>query len=202
VAVELFWSALREAGLDARALAGRKLCAVGPATADALLARGLAPDVVPQRFVAEGLLEALGSRADVKGAEFLYIAAADARDALPAGLGKLGAVVDVVRAYRSIPDAEGARTAADALERGEVDYVAYASGGAVKAFVEAVGAAAAKGAAACIGPITAAAAREAGLTVGVESAMSTTAALADAIVADWASRRGTGVSTAEDGDDR
>ena len=37
VAVELFWSALRDAGLDARALAGRKLCAVGPATADALL---------------------------------------------------------------------------------------------------------------------------------------------------------------------
>jgi uroporphyrinogen-III synthase len=72
----------------------------------------------------------------------------------------------------------------------------------VKAFVDAVGAAAAKAAAACIGPITAAAAREAGLTVGVESATSTTAALAEAIVADWASRRGTAMSTAEDGDDR
>ena len=206
VAVDLFWSALREAGLDARALAGRKLCAVGPATADALLARGLAPDVVPQRFVAEGLLEALGSRDDVAGAEFLYIAAADARDALPAGLGKLGAVVDMVRAYRSIPDAAGARGAAEALERGEVDYVAYASGGAVKAFVDAVGAAAAKGAAACIGPITAAAAREAGLTVGVESATSTTAALAEAIVADWASRRAEGESARggvrEETDDR
>ena len=203
VAVELFWSALRDAGLDARALAGRKLCAVGPATADALLARGLAPDVVPQRFVAEGLLEALGSRDDVKGAEFLYIAAADARDALPAGLGGLGAVVDTVRAYRSIPDAEGARAAADALEREEVDYVAYASGGAVKAFVDAVGAAAAKGSAACIGPITAAAARDAGLTVAVESATSTTSALADAIVGDWAKRRGTaGDRDEEASDDR
>jgi len=201
VAVELLWSALREAGLDARALAGRKLCAVGPATADALLARGLAPDVVPQRFVAEGLLEALGSRDDVRNAEFLYIAAADARDALPAGLARLGAVVDTVRAYRSTPDAEGARAAADALERGEVDYVAYASGGAVKAFVDAVGATAAKGAAACIGPITAAAAREAGLAVVVESATSTTAALADAIVSDWATRRGRPRDT-EAGDDR
>ena len=200
VAVELFWGALRESGLDARALAGRKLCAVGPATADALLVRGLAPDVVPQRFVAEGLLEALGSRADVKGAEVLYIAAADARDALPAGLDRLGAIVDTVRAYRSIPDTEGARAAADALERGEVDYVAYASGGAVKAFVDAVGATALKGTAACIGPITAAAAREAGLTVGVESATSTTAALADAIVADWASRRG--MAQGEESDDR
>ncbi len=202
VAVELFWGALREAGMDARALAGRKLCAVGPATADALLARGLAPDVVPQRFVAEGLLEALGSRADVKGAAFLYIAAADARDALPAGLGKLGAAVETVRAYRSVPDAGGARAAAEALARGEVDYVAYASGGAVKAFVDAVGGAAAKGAAACIGPVTSAAARDLGLTVAVESATSTTAALAEAIVADWASRCRAAASTAEERDDR
>ena len=191
VAVELFWTALRQRGLDARAVAGRKVCAVGPATADALLARGLAPDVVPQRFVAEGLLDALGARDDVGGAEFLYVSAADARDALPAGLAKLRAVVDTVHAYRSIPDTDGARGAADALGRGEVDYVAYASGGAVKAFVAAVGGAAGKARAACIGPVTAEAARDAGLDVAVESATSTTAALAGAIVADWASRRTT-----------
>ena len=192
VAVELFWSALREGGLDARALAGQRVCAVGPATADALLARGLAPDVVPQRFVAEGLLEALGSRRDVRGAEFLYIAASDARDALPAGLGELGAMVDTVRAYRSIPDVDGARAAAEALARGEVDYVAFASGGAVKAFVDAVGALSTSAAAACIGPITSEAARRAGFTIAVESATSTTAALADAIVSDWAERHRSG----------
>ena len=188
VAVEMFWSVLREHGLDARAVAGRKICAVGPATADALAAHGLVPDVVPTRFVAEGLLDALGSRSDVDGSEFLYIAAADARDVLPAGLGRLGAVVDTVRAYRSMPDIEGARAAADALEAGGVDYVAYASGGAVKAFVDAVGSSAKQAGAACIGPITAEAAREAGLTVAVESSASTTAALADAIVGDWARR--------------
>ncbi|MFL5561361.1 MAG: uroporphyrinogen-III C-methyltransferase [Gemmatimonadaceae bacterium] len=191
VAVELFWTALRDYGLDARALAGRKLCAVGPATADAMLARGLACDVVPERFVAEGLLDALGTRGDVRNARFLYVAAVDARDVLTTGLARLGALVDSVAAYRSVPDADGARAAAGALERDEVDYVAYASGGAVKAFVDAVGAVAAKALAACIGPITAAAAREAGLTVAVESATSTTAALAEAIVADWAQRRET-----------
>jgi uroporphyrinogen-III synthase len=85
-----------------------------------------------------------------------------------------------------------------------VDYVAYASGGAVMAFIDAVGGVAAAAAAACIGPITAAAAREAGLVVRVESATSTTAALADAIVSDWAGR-GAGRrvrSTAEATDDR
>ena len=190
VAVDLFWGALRERGLDARALSGRKLCAVGPATAESLARRGLVPDVVPQRFVAEGLLEALGSRGDVHAREFLYIAAADARDVLPAGLAKLGAVVDTVRAYRSIPDVAGARGAADALAAGRVDYVAYASAGAVKAFIDAVGDVAKKAAAACIGPITAEAAREAGLTIAVESPTSTTAALADAMVSDWSERRG------------
>jgi len=160
----------------------------------------LACDVVPARFVAEGLLDALGRRDDVRGARFLHIAAADARDVLAAGLDRLGAVVDTIVAYRSVPDVDGARAAADALARGEVDYVAYASGGAVKAFVDAVGAVASKGAAACIGPITAAAARDAGLRVAVESATSTTAALADAIVADWGARGRR--ATTEASDDR
>ena len=188
VAVELTWEALRAAGLDARALAGRKLCAVGPATAEALLARGLVPDVVPERFVAEGLLEALGKRDDVRGARFLYVAAEGAREALPDGLAALGARVETIRVYRSAPDVEGARRAADALRAGEVDWVAYASAGAVKAFVDAVGDAARMAPAACIGPITADAARAAGLTVNVESATSTTAALADALAAAWRSR--------------
>ena len=69
-----------------------------------------------------------------------------------------------------------------------MDWVAYASAGAVKAFVDAVGDAARLAPAACIGPITAQAAREAGLEVGVESATSTTAALADALVEAWRSR--------------
>ena len=59
----------------------------------------------------------------------------------------------------------------------------------MKAFTDAVGDVAGKGAAACIGPVTAQAARDAGLRIAVESATSTTAALADAIVNDWARRR-------------
>ena len=54
---------LRDVGRDARALAGVKIAAVGPATADALLEHGLAVDVAPDRFVAEALLDALRDRA-------------------------------------------------------------------------------------------------------------------------------------------
>ena len=185
VSVELFWDALRASGRDARALAGARVCAVGPATAEALGARGIVPDVTPERFVAEGLLEALSARPDVREARVLHVAAEGARDVLRDGLVKLGARVETVHAYRSVPDPDGARVARDALADGEVDLVVYASAGAVRAFTDAVGSVAARAPAACIGPVTAAAARDAGLRVEVESAESTLPALVQSIVSVW-----------------
>ncbi|HEX2717944.1 MAG TPA: uroporphyrinogen-III C-methyltransferase [Gemmatimonadaceae bacterium] len=189
MAVELVWAALRSTGQDARALAGVKLCAVGPATAESLAAHGLHPDLVPERFVAEALVEALGKRYDMRGARVLYVAAEGARDALVDGLESLGADVAPLRAYRSVPNPEGAAAAREALERGEVDYVTYASAGAVRAFVEAVGDAARRAPAACIGPITAAAARDAGIDIAVQCADSTIPELVAAVEEAWRTRR-------------
>ena len=56
-AVAILWEQLLGAGRDARALAGMKIAAVGPATAGALLEHGIAVDLIPKRFVAEGLLD-------------------------------------------------------------------------------------------------------------------------------------------------
>ena len=53
---------LRDAGLDARALAGARVAAIGPGTAAALERHGITADIVPDRFVAEGLIEALSAR--------------------------------------------------------------------------------------------------------------------------------------------
>ncbi|MFL5575915.1 MAG: uroporphyrinogen-III C-methyltransferase [Gemmatimonadaceae bacterium] len=182
-AVTLFWEALRAEGRDARALAGVTVCAVGPATGEALLARGIAVDVVPRRFVAEGLLEALDGRGDLQAARVLYTTAQGARDVLPEGLAALGADVDVVRAYRSVPDAEGAATLRAALERGEVDLVTLTSASAVHAYVDAVGAAlAGRAPAASIGPITSEAARSAGLAVAAEAEESTIPGLVEAVL--------------------
>jgi uroporphyrinogen III methyltransferase/synthase len=188
-AVRLFWDALRRARKDARSLAGMKLCAVGPATADALMERGLAVDVVPERFVAEGVLEALGARDDVAGAKVLYVTARGARDVLPRGLASLGAVTDVMEAYRSVPDGAGAERVRQALEAGEVDAVTFTSASSVRAYAEAVGAAPARLApAVSIGPQTSAAATDAGLTVAGEAGEATLDALVAATVAACASR--------------
>jgi uroporphyrinogen III methyltransferase/synthase len=186
LAVELFFAALSASGRDTRALGGVRVCAIGPATADALATHGIVPDVTPARFVAEGLLEAMATRDDVRGTRVLHVAAEGARDTLREGLTKLGARVDTVHPYRSVPDVAGARAAREALVAGEVDFVVYASAGAVRAFTEVVGSDAKNARAACIGPITAAAAREAGLRVDVESDASTLPALAQAIAAAWA----------------
>ncbi len=181
-AVRIFWDALRAESRDARALAGVKVAAIGSATADALLDCGIAVDVAPDRYVAEGLLEALRDRRDVRGVRVLYAAAAGARETLQDGLAELGAMVDRVPVYRSVPDGTGAADLRERLLRGEVDLVTFTATSAVNAFVQAVGAdAASRAPAASIGPITSAAARAAGLDVVVEAGESTIPGLLQAI---------------------
>jgi uroporphyrinogen III methyltransferase/synthase len=181
--VDLFWDVLGECNLDARALAALRVAAVGPATASALLARGIAVDVTPERFVAEGVLEALTERGEMRGARVLYVAAEGARDVLPNGLAELGARVDVVPIYRSAPDVSGVAVMRHFVAaRGPRALAAFTSASAVRAFVDAVGEEGVHVPAATIGPATSAAAREAGLQVCVEASRSTIPALVTAIV--------------------
>jgi uroporphyrinogen III methyltransferase/synthase len=183
-AVRLFWETLRAESRDARALSGVKIAAVGPATAGALLDRGLAVDVAPDRFVAEALLDALRNRRDVRGVKILYVAAAGARETLQDGLEEQGAVVDRVELYRSVSDGEGAEELRRTLLDGAADLVTFTSASSVRAFVSAVGEDAARLAlAASIGPVTTAAAHEHELNVVVEATDSTIDGLVDAIAA-------------------
>ena len=138
-AVRFFWDELRAAGLDARALAGAKIAAVGPATADALLEHGLAVDVAPDRFVAEALLDALRERRDVNGARVLYATAEGARDTLQLGLQELGAIVERVDLYRSVPDGSGAEQLKERMSKDGADLVTFTSASSVTNFVDAVG---------------------------------------------------------------
>jgi len=182
-AVDLLWTALRELGLDARALADAKLCAVGPATADALLARGLAVDVIPDRYVAEGVIEKLRERSDVRGTRVLFARAAGARELLPAALREMGAAVDEIEIYRAVPDLSGLATLSDALDAGTVDLVTFTSASTVRHFVDALGPARAglvRGAS--IGPVTSDAARALGVPVEIEAAEATIASLVQAII--------------------
>lgn len=82
--------------------------AVGAATADALVQEGLPVTLVPERYVAEGLIEALSAQGQVAGRRILLARAAVARDVIPDALRAAGAHVDVVDAYRNVLPAKAA----------------------------------------------------------------------------------------------
>ena len=164
--VRLLFEAIVAAGLDARALAGATVAAIGPGTARALAERGVLADVVPERFVAEALVEALAD-VDVKGARVLVARAAEARDVLPDALRERGAEVDVVALYETVredPDEEAIAAAQAA------DYVTFTSSSTVTNLTAALGDRFPTAARiVSIGPVTSDAARAAGLGVDVEA---------------------------------
>ncbi len=182
-AVTIFWEQLLGEGRDSRALAGVKIAAVGPATAGALLEHGIAVDVIPERFVAEGLLDTLRARDDVAQSRVLYVTAEGARDVLPRGLRELNADVTLIEAYRSIPDGDGAERLARLLESDKVNLVTFTSGSSVRGFVDAVGSdLAQKVPAASMGEQTSAALRDAGIEVKAEAEESTLDGLVAAVL--------------------
>lgn len=192
-AVEVFVDALRASGGDEGALAGARLAAVGPATTRALAELGLTADLTPRRFVAEGVLEAFAERGDVRGARVLYTCAQGARDVLPEGLAALGARVDRVESYRSVPDREGAARLRAVIVAKGADLVTFTAGSAVQAYVDALGEAAARDLpAASIGPVTSDAARAAGIPVVCEAGESTIPGLVRAVTEYYARRGGPG----------
>ena len=181
-AVTIFWEQLLGGGRDSRALAGLSVAAVGPATAAALLERGITVDVVPDRFVAEGLLEMLSDRDDVSGSRVLYVTAEGSREVLPEGLTALGADVNVVHAYRSIQDGAGSARLRKALESGSVNVVTFTSASAVRAYVDAVGEdLSLRAPAITIGPQTSEAVTAAGIELLAEAEESTTDGLIAAV---------------------
>jgi uroporphyrinogen III methyltransferase/synthase len=164
--VDLLFEALRKAGLDARALAGATVAAIGPGTTRVLEANGVVADVVPERFVAEALVEAL-SDVEVNGRRVLVARAAEARDVLPDALRERGAQVDVVALYETVRE----DPAPDAVEAASgADYVTFTSSSTVRNLTETLGDRFPPGArVVSIGPITSEAVRAAGLTVQVEA---------------------------------
>ncbi len=182
-AVDLLWAALRDLDLDARALAALKICAVGPATAEALLARGLAVDVIPDRYVAEGVIEKLRARSDVRGTRVLFARAAGARELLPAALREMGADVDEIEIYRSVPDLSGLDRLVEALDESSIDLVTFTSASTVRHFVDALGPERARTVrGASIGPVTSDEARKLGVPIEIEASESTIPSLVQAIM--------------------
>jgi uroporphyrinogen III methyltransferase/synthase len=189
-AVELWFEHLRGRGFDARAFASAKVAAIGPATAEALRERGIVADVVPQEYVAEGVLDAL-RRQVTPGDRILVPRAEGARAELVDGLRAAGVEVNEVTLYRAaVP--EGAPAEALALLRdGAIDIVTFTSSSTVRNLAAMLNgdlqvltthnSQLATPLVACIGPITAKTAEELGLRVDVVASEYTVEGLVRAI---------------------
>lgn len=184
--VAAFRERLFSRGQDVRLLGGVKIAAIGPATAEALKARGLIPDVVPARFKAEVLLEALSPHVS-PGDKVLLARAQIARDVLPQGLVRLGVEVDVAPVYQARRVTEIPPEAAALLQAGKVDLLTFTSSATVHNFVHLVGkerfqALAEAAVVAAIGPITAGTLKEYGIIPQIQPQDFTIPALVAAIV--------------------
>jgi uroporphyrinogen III methyltransferase/synthase len=183
--VRLLFERLEDAGRDARALAGTRVAAIGPGTAAELRRRGVVADIVPEQFLAEGLLDALR---DVPIERALLARAAHARDVLPQALRDRGVEVDVLELYETVAE-QLSESQLSAVKR--ADYLTFTSSSTVRFFLKVAGNEAARGARiVSIGPVTSATLREHGLEPGVEAGRHDIDGLVEALVQDVATRRG------------
>jgi uroporphyrinogen III methyltransferase/synthase len=151
-AQELF-AALERSGRDARALG--RVAAMGPGTARALRERGIVADIVPERAVAEGMVEAL---ADEPLARVLLARASEGRAVLPDALRARGVEVVEVALYETVAEPVDA-------DLGAVDWITFTSASTVRFLGEIP----AGPRLASIGPATSDALREAGREPDVEA---------------------------------
>jgi uroporphyrinogen III methyltransferase/synthase len=191
--VKYFFERLEHLGLDMRELKDMKVGAIGPKTAEAVYKKGIRPDLVPDEYRAEAVVEAF-RKWDVKGIKILLPRAAKARQVLPVDLVKMGARVDEIPAYETVrPDHDKDRVK-DMLEKGRIDMATFTSSSTVTNFVEMFQEERqhlkewmARVAVACIGPVTSKTAQEMGLSVSLVPQEYTIEALTNAIVQYFAS---------------
>ncbi len=169
--VRFFFDRLEHLQLDLRLLKGIKIGVIGPATAQALKEFHLRPDLIPEKYQAEHLLEAW-SHLPLSHQKILIPRAKQAREILPEGLRQMGAEVSVVSAYQTLPAQEGKDPLVKKLTRGQVDCLTFTSSSTVINFLslfprKEILSLLKKVDLACIGPITAQTARDNGLKVTI-----------------------------------
>jgi uroporphyrinogen III methyltransferase/synthase len=184
-AVRFFFQRLDTLGFDARVFTGCKICAVGPKTAEEIRLFGIKPDLVPNDYKAEGVVDEF-SRLDIQGSRVLFPRADKARDVIPQELKRMGAHVDSPVVYRNIfPDRLPPETLF-ALEKRSVDCITFTSSSTVQNLATMLGEELMldmlKGVVvASIGPITSKSCRDLGLKVDIEPESYTLDALAEAL---------------------
>jgi hydroxymethylbilane synthase len=201
--VEYFLRRLDQLGHGRAELMPHRVCAVGRKTAEKLKSENITVDLTPERFTAEAVVEEFikrfGVRQRLRGSRMLLPASRTTRDVIRPAMERIGVHVEVVEAYQTVTPATNGQEVARLFHNAEADYIIFTSPSTVAnlaAILETdhLAPLLANTRVACIGPVTADAARLYGLTVHIQPEEHTGQAVVTAIVADNFERRPAAVS--------
>lgn len=182
-AVDIFFDKLNHMRYDCRHLYNIKICAIGAETAKAIKERGIIPDIIPKKYVAEGLYEELKDIVN-ENDRILIPRAKNARDFLVNKLSEKSYVKEVIT-YESVIDFDKKEEVLEVIKKEEVDYITFASSSTVKNFITLLGEENKNlldnKKIISIGPITSKTIEEFGLEVYKESEVATVDSMIDAI---------------------
>jgi uroporphyrinogen III methyltransferase/synthase len=139
--VEAFFLRLKNRfQLDARALSGLRVASVGPETAQALKRFGVEPDLQPKRYEARAIAEEFKRQyRRLDGVRMLLLRTNIAPEDLERDLEALGAQVQRITAYRTVPVTKIPSEVKNALLSGRIHWVTFASASSVHHFIRAIG---------------------------------------------------------------
>jgi uroporphyrinogen III methyltransferase / synthase len=183
-AVRAVWEKFAEHGLDARHFGGVKIACIGEATADAVRAFGIQPELIPSGDQSsDGLLAEFSPHDEILDpvGRVLLPRADIATETLAAGLTERGWEVDDVTAYRTVRAAPPAAEIRDAIKSGGFDAVLFTSSSTVRNLVGIAGKPHQRTVVAVIGPKTAETAAEFGLRVDAQPGHASVGDLVEAL---------------------
>lgn len=183
--VESFIKRLDCLGKDMRILSCARLAAIGPKTTEALEDYGLKIELQPKRFCQEGLLALFGKK-KIKDKRFLIICSKNSRDLLTKGLKKLGATVEIVYAYQTLPIKYNNKKGLYKILK-DIDVITFTSSSCVLSFFKVVASLMCNSLLknsliASIGPVTSSVIRRLGFKVDIQAKEYTKEGLIGAIL--------------------
>ena len=166
--VERFFDAFFATYEDARSLGNPRIAVIGNGTAQKVREYRFAVDLVPEKFVAEGLVEAFANES-IENLTVLWVRAEEVRDVIYEGLTALGGIVDECIAYKTVPETGDPTGAAARMAEQGADLVTFTSASTVDNFFKLALPWPENCAAGSIGPVTSEALRKHGVEPAFEA---------------------------------
>jgi len=119
---------------DMRDLGGARIAAVGPATANKLKELHLQVDLMPDEATAANIAEEFSGFESIENLKICLLRAEVANRELPDALEALGAIVDDIACYKTVPETEDRSGAASKLVESGANWITFSSSSTVEHF--------------------------------------------------------------------